>query len=741
MKTAVIACFFCFLLLQGLPSLLTAGGIEEAFILNNASCTVDNAMFLEWINNAYPDKFKYLDERIKNGEVELVAGNGLDYDLCGPESMARHLTFGLNYFKEKYGRIPDYGWIAEGSSLNQKLPFFYKSAGIKSLLLKNALSGNFEKVFNIELSAGSSMPCYVSCGKPAENDMPTATVTVSSLLSAKNPALDVRIRVKNRIAENFLKDAEKFLFYSSKGPVGIAGYSYPEQKARYEMLNDAWRKLLLNQSASSISNASSKAGFRELLAKYDEVIAAGEKAINYSIETLADYINTGLEEIFKEGCPVCPVRSLKNILPGEIYVGKGYSIIVFNPLCWENTGIVELDAGEKPGLKSKYIIDQSGELILSQVTGNKIIFSAENAPSLGYVLYGVIPAIKELEATGGVKAVDNYTLENDFFRLKIDPQTGNIAGLYDKSLKNELFQPDIPGNVIESYVGTESAARINKPSGITVTEKGPVRCTVRITYRHDGSVYENDIMLYNKIPRIDFKLRITSNRNTSGNNLRVSFPLNISGDTATSDAVYSTVKYSLREDFAADSWADFTCDDGKYGVTLINDSSCKFSAGINRASIILLRKNDYPQILNGKNIYEFKYCIKPHKTYDGIQNTVKTGYEFNSRFYGHVESWHPGRFSKKQSFISMQSPDGVILDTIKKAGDNEEMLIKLFEVNGTDSMTIVNFESHPTLFWDTLFTEEADRKTPHDVGYKMKQIFFPIKAHETKFLRVFFMNP
>jgi alpha-mannosidase len=106
-----------------------------------------------------------------------------------------------------------------------------------------------------------------------------------------------------------------------------------------------------------------------------------------------------------------------------------------------------------------------------------------------------------------------------------------------------------------------------------------------------------------------------------------------------------------------------------------------------------------------------------------------------------VESWHPGRFSKKQSFISMQSPDGVILDTIKKADDNEEMLIKLFEVNGTDSMTIVNFESHPTLFWDTLFTEEADRKTPHDVGYKMKQIFFPIKAHETKFLRVFFMNP
>ena len=79
----------------------------------------------------------------------------------------------------------------------------------------------------------------------------------------------------------------------------------------------------------------------------------------------------------------------------------------------------------------------------------RVLFLAEGVPSLGYKLYRVIPAEKDRTWTTGLMAGAGE-LENEFLKVRLDPKTGWIASLYDKTAKREVLAG--PGNVLEAVV-------------------------------------------------------------------------------------------------------------------------------------------------------------------------------------------------------------------------------------------------------------------------------------------------
>ena len=88
-------------------------------------------------------------------------------------------------------------------------------------------------------------------------------------------------------------------------------------------------------------------------------------------------------------------------------VGRaGPRLVVYNPLPWDRSGIVEI-----PG--------RPGES-----------FSAGNIPGCGYRTFAIPPA-------GKSEAVSADTIENDFFKVKLDPARGGIASLVDKRTGRE----------------------------------------------------------------------------------------------------------------------------------------------------------------------------------------------------------------------------------------------------------------------------------------------------------------
>jgi len=86
----------------------------------------------------------------------------------------------------------------------------------------------------------------------------------------------------------------------------------------------------------------------------------------------------------------------------------GPRVVVYNPLPWARSGIVEI-----PG--------QS--------------FLAENIPASGYKTFSVPPATKSAMSAGD-------TVENEFFKVKLDPARGTLVSLFDKRTGREWVDAD-----------------------------------------------------------------------------------------------------------------------------------------------------------------------------------------------------------------------------------------------------------------------------------------------------------
>jgi alpha-mannosidase len=90
------------------------------------------AAYSEWIVDKYPDEYKQILERVRQGRWELVGGMWVEPDLnmpCG-ESLVRQLLVGQEYFKDKFGVVAKIGWNPDSFGYNWQLPQIYKKSGI-----------------------------------------------------------------------------------------------------------------------------------------------------------------------------------------------------------------------------------------------------------------------------------------------------------------------------------------------------------------------------------------------------------------------------------------------------------------------------------------------------------------------------------------------------------------------------------------------------------------------------------
>ena len=85
-----------------------------------------------WMEEKYPDLFKQIQERVKEGRWEVVGGMWVEPDLNMPsgESLVRQLLVGTRYFKQKFGVDVRIGWNPDSFGYNWQLPQIYKRSGL-----------------------------------------------------------------------------------------------------------------------------------------------------------------------------------------------------------------------------------------------------------------------------------------------------------------------------------------------------------------------------------------------------------------------------------------------------------------------------------------------------------------------------------------------------------------------------------------------------------------------------------
>ena len=115
-------------------------------------------------------------------------------------------------------------------------------------------------------------------------------------------------------------------------------------------------------------------------------------------------------------------------------------------------------------------------------------------------------------------------------------------------------------------------------------------------------------------------------------------------------------------------WADLS--EYGYGVSILNDSKYGFATSGNMMRLSLLRSPKEPDAHADMGHHHFRYAILPHAgPLDG--RVIRAGYNFNSPLVAYSANGGENK-DAFESFSIMQS-DSIILDTIKRGEDDEDV--------------------------------------------------------------------
>ena len=206
---------------------------------------------------------------------------------------------------------------------------------------------------------------------------------------------------------------------------------------------------------------------------------------------------------------------------------------------------------------------------------------------------------------------------------------------------------------------------------------------IRIKRKYQKSTFVQDIILHKGSKRIDFVTEIDWHEDHVL--LKTAFPVNVNSSRATYDIQFGNIErpthYNTSWDEAkfevcGHKWADLS--EGDYGVSLMND--CKYGYGIheNVITLSLLKAATYPSPVADRGHHMFTYSLYPHTGDFAEGNVVPESYVLNMPLEASFIESRNGNMPESFSLASANSSH-VALETIKKAEDDDSVILRLFE--------------------------------------------------------------
>jgi alpha-mannosidase len=476
-----------------------------------------------------------------------------------------------------------------------------------------------------------------------------------------------------RESEVWMLDAEK---YSSLA--WLSGRPYPASA-----LNDAWKKVLFNQFHDLAAGSGIGVIYKEAQRDYDMVRFTSGEASSAALADIASRLDT---------------RSPAGALP----------VLIFNPLAWERTDVVEFSVQMPNGAKDGVsVIDGQNHVLPSQILSTdaaintvRLLVEPKSVPSLGYSLLRIVPGRHD---TPSDLSAHDLTLENSALCVVVDAKTGCITSLYDKRSQFESIAAGACGNELIAFNDNpkqydawnidsdfeKSFTRLDSVDSVKLTEHGPLRATIRVTRTWQKSQFVQDITLYAGLDRVD----VINDMDWHETHilLKTAFPVAASSDHATYEIPYGSIERPTTRnnsweiakfEVPALRWADLG--DSAHGFSLINDSKYGYDARDNVLRMSLLRSPTWPDPDADRGHHHFSYALYPHAGDWKKALTVRRGYEFNSPLKALLVGAHPGAGHGDQSFVTVDR-DNVVLTALKKSQDGNALIFRFYEWAGRNA--------------------------------------------------------
>jgi len=692
----------------------------------------------EAIEKAYPALFEEIKARVRDGTWIPVGGMWCEPDLNMPdgEALARQLLYGKRYFLDRFGYDVTVGWNPDAFGHNWQLPQLLSKAGIRSYVfercapekapyfwwegkdgsrvlgyvppgwylvdLKDGLSGvladaasqtpikDFLVLYGAGDHGGGPRNSDVEAiekyrDDPAQPKMVFADpAAFFKKIEASGPDLPVvrrelnftfpacyttqaETKKRNRSSESLLLQAERFSALAVAS--GFRDY-YPERD-----IDEAWKIVLRNQFHDILDGSAIGPVYEETARFYREAAARGQRALDFSLETILSAADTR---------------------------GEGVAVAVFNPLAWDRTETVVAEVGFTSPAETVRVIDPSGKDQPVQVLERKagpdqarfrLVFLAADVPSLGYKIYRAVPGGAPVAAPPSGLTATSRSLENEFFRVRLDDRTGWIASLYDKRSGREVFSG--PANVLQSIVDEPESMSAwelglkGEPvdlgasgASFEIVESGPVRGIVRVRTRLGNSVFEQDLTLAAGVPRVDCGMRLDwQERNLM---IKAAFPVNLKTGQAEFEIPYGSItRPADGTEVPALRWVDLSDRAAGAGLSLLNDGKYGFDVKGTTVRMSVIHGATAPDPEADRGRHEFLYSLYPHAGTWQEADSIRRGYELGNPLIVRTGMSHKGALPPAYSFLRA-APSNVVLSGLKmESGYNSRaMVLRLYEAFG-----------------------------------------------------------
>ena len=513
----------------------------------------------------------------------------------------------------------------------------------------------------------------------------------------------------NRKSEFTYQNAE----FLSAVAMGM-GLSYPQ-----DSINRAWENILLNQFHDILPGTSIKEVYDVTKKEYEQILESGKGIINNALGVIAPNIR------------------LNNA-----------SVLVFNTSSFKRSDVAVVDMPQSSdGLSVR---DENGNILPGQVIDDngtkKYMFFATNVPPRGYKAFTMLDG--NATADSGIQCEEDR-LENRFFRINLD-KNGRISSLYDKVNRRQILKEGEKGNVLQAFEDKpmnydcwdidiyyqEKMWEIDNVESMRVIENGPVRAGIEIRRHFLDSIIVQKVFIYSDIPRVDFDTYIDWKE--SQILLKAAFPVDVHADKATYDIQFGNLERSThwntswdiaRFEVCGHKWADLS-EEG-YGVSLLNDSKYGYDIKDGVMRLTLLKSGIELNTDADKEEHHFVYSLYPHAGGWKEGKTVEMAYGLNLGVYSFIEEAHDGSLPETLSFISSDCGN-VVIDTVKKAEDSDDIIVRIFEChNKRSEVTVTYYKEIEDVTECTLMEDEIS-----NVAAESNQFTFTIKPYEIKTFKI-----
>ncbi len=715
----------------------------------------------EYLEEDYPQLYAQVKQRIAEGRWDPAGALFVECDMnvTGGESIVRQVLHGVRWYERAFNKRPRFAWVPDCFGFTWSLPQILRRAGIEnfstSKLSWNEYTTFPYSAFHWEGTDGTRIPVmsflrYGSVMRTRElfeqyeafaqkdlceeipytvgwgdggggptPEMIEKTRRLKNLVGVPRCEFDTlsnyfarmesvcnldalpvyndelylefhracqitqaRTKRFNRLCELGLRDVE---LLSARAM--LAGASYPA-----DAIHAAWKPVLINQFHDILPGSSITEVYTVAEREYAEVLTQLDGLRSDATARLAHRIDT---------------------------TGEGVPLIVWNTLSRDRNGLVLAD---RPALDGPFhVVDSSGTPVAHQETADgQILIHAPNVPSLGHAVFRALPGAASVVTPA--LTVSATGAENPALCIEWD-ESGRLTRVYDKECRREVLAPGAAGNVLQLFDDRPHRSDawdidfdfedIQWEPGpceeIEIREAGPLRAVARFIRHTEQSVITQDLIVYAHSRRIDMATHVDWHEKHTL--LKVAFPVDIRAAHATYEIQFGTIQRATHQnteydrarfEVPAQRWADLS--EGNYGVSLLNDCKYGYDVRGNQLRLSLLRAPSHPDPDADQGSHDFTYSLYPHPD-DWRTGTVREAAELNTPLRACWTESAPGALPAREGFAAVEATN-VIIDTVKRAEDSDDIIVRLYEAYGCRGDVTLTFSQPPAAVFECDLMEE-----------------------------------